>query len=275
MRRFIKMNLLIGILTLFIVGCSDNDGQGFASISVKLVDGPGDFDAVKVEVIDVMYKQTNDDDDDSGWESLNAENTGIINLMELTGGNNVVLVEDFAIPAGELEQMRLVLGENNTVHIGESSYPLKTPSGQQSGLKIKVNETLEENITYTFIFDFMVDQSIVMSGNSDNIILKPVINASIEANSGALSGIVTADGIAPVFQVEAQAWIEGGLEPSASALINENGEFVLYGLNDLQLYDIKFVPAADAGFSEKTIEDFEITIGTTIDIGSTELDPIT
>jgi hypothetical protein len=242
------------------------------------MDEPGDFEEVNIDVVDVMYKQSDDDDDDNGWESLEAINTGVYNLLDLTGGINVILVDDFDIPAGELNQIRLVLGENNTLKLeGEEAEPLKTPSAQQSGLKIKVNETLEENISYTFLLDFNVEKSIVMAGNSGNTILKPVINASIEANSGALSGVVNPlDAELPLeFMIEVQAWIDGGLEPAASAYVNQDtGAFVIVGLNDVQPYDIKVVPAADSGYSEKTLENpVEVTIGTTTDLGTIDLDP--
>jgi predicted component of type VI protein secretion system len=117
-------------------------------ISVRLVDAPGDFKAVNVEVVDVMIKMDDDNDDDSGWTSLEAENE-IINLLDFTGGISKVLVDRFAIPAGTLSQMRLVLGDGNTIVIEndleeDEEFDLKTPSAQQSGLKLKVNAVMKK-----------------------------------------------------------------------------------------------------------------------------------
>ena len=75
------------------------------------------------------------------------------------------------------------------------------------------------------------------------------------------------------FDVTVEAWIQGELEPAASTLINENGEFLLFGLNDVQTYDIKFTPAADSGYLVKMVIDIEAAIGTTKDMGTIELDP--
>ena len=264
-----KQIFIVALLVVFVYSCSENSNEsGPASISVKLMDNPGDYDAVNIEVIDVRYKQS-DDDGENGWESLDPINTGVYNLLELTGGLNVLLVDDFQIPAGELNQIRLVLGENNEVVIDEETFPLKTPSAQQSGLKLKVNETLEPNISYTFLLDFMVNKSIVMAGNSGNIILKPVINASVEANSGALSGIVSPVDVAVLIEV----WIEGVDEIVTSTTTNEAGEFLIVGLNDNQTYTITITPAEGSGYLVTELTEVAVEIGVTKDLGTIELVP--
>lgn len=144
--------------------CSDDDKptEGNARMSVKLTDAPGDYDAVYVDVRDVVIK-TNGSETET---SIGQVNAGVYNLLELTGGASVLLVDD-EIPAGTVSQIRLVLGDNNTVVIDGQTYPLATPSAQQSGLKIQVNETLQAGIFYEFILDFDVEESIVVQGNGN------------------------------------------------------------------------------------------------------------
>lgn len=195
-----KLKLIIPFLFLTIfVSCNDNNSsevnKGEPTISIRLVDGPGDYEAVNVEIVDVMIKMDNDNDDDNGWMSLEANNE-IVNLLEFTGGFSKVLVERFPIPAGTLSQMRLVLGDGNTIVIKDSNnedeeFALKTPSAQQSGLKLKVNTEIEEGFTYDFVLDFDVEKSIVRAGNSGNIILKPVLYVSAEASSGIIEGKIS------------------------------------------------------------------------------------
>ena len=147
MKTLKKINFFIFTLILIsFYSCSNsesgtNNMEGIApKISVKLVDAPGDFDEVNVNVVGVMIKM-DDSDDDSGWINLDMINTGIIDLLNLTGGVNQVLVDRFPIPAGTLKQIRLVLGDGNTIVIRNDSdepetFELKTPSAQQSGLKV-------------------------------------------------------------------------------------------------------------------------------------------
>jgi len=67
---------------------------------------------------------------------------------------------------------------------------LKTPSAQQSGLKLHVDANLEAGFSYTFVLDWDVQKSIVKAGNSGNYNLKPVIRAHTEINAGDISGMV-------------------------------------------------------------------------------------
>ena len=217
-----------------------------------------------VEIVDVMIKRSDDDDDQNGWESLDAINTGVYDLLELTGGINVLLVDGYQIPSGELNQIRLVLGENNSIVIDGETFPLNTPSAQQSGLKIKINETLETNIAYTFLLDFMVDESIVIAGNSGNINLKPVIRASIEANTGAISGQVL-----PA-SVQVEITTEVG-EDVVSTYTDDEGYFVLVGL-EAGVYDVTITPEEASGLDPIIIEGVEVAVGNTTTIETVNLE---
>lgn len=255
----------LALITVTLFNCSDddkdpeNETQGTSNITVKLMDEPGDYEHVYIDVIDVMVKVNDPVDDDNGWISLNPINTGIYDLLELTGGVNVLLAENYNIPSGTLNQIRLVLGEDNSIVIDGETFPLNTPSEQQSGLKLNVNQTLEPNIHYTFLLDFNVDESIVVAGNSGNINLKPVINASVEESSGAITGIITPSNI----QTEITA--TNGIE-TISTYADANGNFVLVGLS-AGTYMITITPEIDSGLSEQVIENIEVTIGSTTDLG--------
>lgn len=221
----------------FLFSCNDSNSDGAnkaaPTITVRLVDAPGDYEAVNVEIVDVKIKMDDDSDDDEGWMSLEANNE-IVNLLDFTGGISKVLVDRFPIPPGTLSQMRLVLGDGNTIVMKNENdedveYDLKTPSGQQSGLKVKINALIEEGFTYDYILDFDVEKSIVHAGNSGNIILKPVLYASAEASSGIVEGVVE-----PMEALPANVHViafEG--TPDAfeiSAITDENGAFALWGV---------------------------------------------
>lgn len=261
--KHLKSFFLLIIVIVF-VGCNESNTtsstQGNSRISVKLMDDPGDYENVFIDVFDVMVKFDEDDnDDDNGWQSLEAINTGIYDLLELTGGVNVLLVDDYEIPSGTLKQIRLILGEDNTIVIDGETFPLRTPSAQQSGLKILVNETLEGNYGYTFLLDFDVDESIVMAGNSGNINLKPVIRATVEASTGAISGHVT-----PI-DVQMEISATDGVD-TISAFSDEEGNFVLVGLPQGS-YTVIVTPDPVSGLTTQTIENVEVNVGETTDLG--------
>lgn len=259
-------NAISIILLLAIVGCSNSNNSNLesATISVKLVDEPGDYENVFVEVIDVMVKYGNDaenenedEDSENGWESLGIINPGIYDLLELTGGLSLELVDNEEIEAGTIKQIRLVLGENNSVVLEgeEEPRPLRTPSAQQSGLKVMVNQAIEAGFNYDFILDFDADASIIMAGNSGNINLKPVLRASLEVNSGILAGnILPAD-------IAVEITVASG-DVMASTFTNGQGDFEILGL-PAGIYTVTITPEEVAMLTSVTLEDIEIVVGET------------
>jgi hypothetical protein len=131
-------------------------------------DAPGDFQQVNVEVLRVEVHHGA-----SGWVML-PTNQGIYDLLTLQYNVTAVLVNQGTLPAGEIDQMRLILGSNNTVMVDSVYYPLATPGAQQSGLKINVNTDFAPDHTYELLIDFDARKSIVQQG-SGNYSLKPVI----------------------------------------------------------------------------------------------------
>jgi hypothetical protein len=262
--KFLKQITSI-IVLLLVLSCGDSDSSNTtetAKVSVRLVDDPGDYQNVFVEVIDVMVKydggSNDENDDDSGWESLGIINPGVYDLLELTGGLNLELVDDEEIETGTIKQIRLILGEDNSVVLeGETeARPLNTPSAQQSGLKVMINQAILAGFNYDFILDFDVDESIVMAGNSGNINLKPVLRASLEVNSGTLVGNVTN------LDVAVEVTVDNGQGLTASTMIDAAGNFEIPGL-PAGFYSVIVTPDPNAIplYQVLIIENVEIIIG--------------
>lgn len=261
--NYIKKLTLLSMISLAFLSCGKDDAsspaQGSSQISVKLMDAPGDFEHVYIDVVDVMVKVNDASDDEDSWQSLNAINTGVYDLLELTGGVNVLLVDDFEVLSGNLNQIRLVLGDDNSVVIDGETFQLNTPSAQQSGLKIQINETLLPNTAYTFLLDFNVDESIVIAGNSGNINLKPVIRASVEATTGSITGSILPLGV----QTEITA--SNGID-IISAYAGVDGNFILVGLTP-GIYSISVDPDPISGLSPFLIDNVEVTLENNTDLG--------
>ena len=49
---------------------SSSQSQGDPTISIRLMDMPGDYEHVFIDVQDVMIKYNDDSEDESGWQSL-------------------------------------------------------------------------------------------------------------------------------------------------------------------------------------------------------------
>lgn len=204
----------------------------------------------------------NASDGENGWKSLGNVTPQVYDLLELTGGVEALLV-DTEIPAGKISQIRLVLGENNSIVVDGQTHPLATPSAQQSGLKLNVHQDLVGGVKYTFILDFMVDKSIVVEGNG-GYSLKPTIRVITEAASGAISGMVNPFD----YQVEVSAVVG---EETIITLTNEEGKFMLHGV-PAGTYNVTFTPDEASGLTPKTVEGVNSVLGENTDMGTVELE---
>lgn len=258
MKNYFKNILCFVVLGVALVGCSNDNQNETAGFSVQLVDAPGDYEAVLVDVQGVEATVNGETID------LGPVETGIYDLLELTGGISAFLSEG-ELPTGDLNQIRLILGENNSLVIDGNEVDLKTPSAQQSGLKVNVHQTLEPGIFYEFILDFNVDKSVKELGNGQGYVLAPVIRATTVAESGTVTGIVT--------PAETQSLVtaSNGTEEISAYTDEESGEFLLYGV-PAGTYAITVTPDADSGLTDVTLEDIEVVKGESKDLGTITLE---
>ena len=160
---------------------------GKAMLSIRMTDAPGNFNAVYVDVQGVEIKGPQ-----IGTLNLPV-NAGIYNLLDFVNGTDT-LIAGGPVPAGKIEQVRVILGPNNSVVVDSVTYPLSTPSAQQSGLKLQVHRDFSAGLAYVVLLDFDAQQSIVQTGNG-RYILKPVIRVVDQAVSGAIAGSIVPDSV--------------------------------------------------------------------------------
>ncbi|SDW90633.1 DUF4382 domain-containing protein [Aequorivita viscosa] len=259
MRTLLKLSLIALVFVGFASCSSDDDAiksEGNAKLALRLTDAPGDYEAVYIDVKDVVIKYNGGQDD----VTLGI-NAGIYNLLELTAGVNVLLYDD-EVPAGAISQIRLVLGEENTIVVDGETLPLATPSAQQSGLKIQVNETLQPGVLYEFMLDFDVDKSIVSQGNG-GYSLKPVIRATTVAESGAISGKVF-----PAEVLTMVTAVNGSLE--ISSYTNLQGDFLLSGVPDGN-YTVTIQADLGLGIPPVIVENVTVVRGEVTSMGEINL----
>lgn len=260
---------LLAVLAIFAFSCSMEDdnaniSEGMARVNVFLVDAPADYDAVWVEVLGVeILPKGENENNGSAWINLGNEaaDDNMINLLELTGGNSARLGE-VEVPAGEISQIRLLLGDNNYLLKGEDRINLTTPSAQQSGLKIKIDKPLQAGIAYDIVIDFDAGRSIVRAGNSGMYILKPVLRAIAE-ESATIEGAVLPLEAGPINI----AAIIG--EDTVSTFASDNGSFMIRGLRAGN-YSLFIVPNEE--YQELLVEDVETALGQVTNVGTIELE---
>ena len=246
---------IAGIAMMLFSSC--NNQETTTSFVVRLTDSPGDYEIVNIDIQAVEVHS-----DNGGWMSLET-NVDVYDLLTLTNGVETVIAND-DLPAGKVSQLRLILGDNNSVVVDGESFPLTIPSGSESGLKLQIHADLTEGITYSVLLDFDAAKSIVATG-SGKYILKPVIKAITEAQDGAIQGSVL-----PAAESVAVYAIIGDDTVSTSYAAEGNADFFLGGLADGS-YKIGFDPGELSDYQKFIIEDVAVTIGKVTDIGETTL----
>ena len=161
-----KLIAIISITAcIFVISCKKESGS--TTLKVKLTDAPAAYDEVNVDIREVNIKV---DGDSAAWISLPTA-TGIYNLLEYQDGVDT-LISQAVITGAVIKEVRLVLGSENTIKVGSESFPLVIPSGSESGLKIKMNKTLNGGIDYLTL-DF--DAALSVSQEASGYKLRPVV----------------------------------------------------------------------------------------------------
>jgi hypothetical protein len=248
MKKIIFLGLIISI-GLFSCKKEESPFNGTSRLSFRLTDAPGAFEEVNVDIKGVQAI-VNDTVIDL------TVNAGIYNLLDFVNGKDTLLV-DQQIPSGKLSQIRLILGENNTLKTGGVVYALKTPSAQQSGLKLNVHADFFQGIAYEYVIDFDAARSVVNTG-SGMYILKPVLKVFTKSISGAIKGVVFPATARPAIYA-----ISSKSDSSSVYADSISGNYLFRGLAE-GVYKLSFVPVAP--YTGKTLTDVSVKNGSVTSI---------
>lgn len=184
--------------------------------NVHITDAPGPYEQVNIDLQAVEVTGGN-----GKTVTLNTT-AGIYNLLRFVNGQSI-LIATSTLNDANVKQIRLILGPNNTVVVGGVSYPLSTPSAEQSGLKLLINQTLTADIENNILIDFDANTSIIQTGNGAYK-LKPVLRTIVTEMTGNIKGSITPTNAFSVVTVTSSTNIV------YSSIVNSSGEFQILGL---------------------------------------------
>lgn len=270
---------LFAVLLMF--GCGGGGGGGGTStgtVNVSLTDSPAcGYDHVYVTVDHVEMSS----DNGSSWTTIPVSSSvnQPIDLLNLSNGALLSLGQA-PLAAGTYQQVRLVLKANGNsapwanslVLTGTTTpIPLTTPSAQQSGYKIVGPFTVKAGTLADLVLDFNACKSIVVAGNSNKYLMKPVVKAVAMVVSGSISGTTT-----PSAQVYAeQQSSTGPVIVIGTVADSTTGAFTLSPILESSTggtVDVVIVPPAPtsgtAGFATDIVQDVPVTAGAATSLGT-------
>ena len=216
------------VFGIFLNSCSsDSNDNGKYAYKVRMTDAPGPYEEVNIDLQAVEIIGS-----DGQTVTLNTT-AGIYNLLDLSNGISTAIATSELVDV-KASQIRLLLGTNNTVVLNGVSYPLATPSADQSGLKINVSQALLENVDNTILIDFDANTSVVETG-AGTYKLKPVLR-TVEANLvGNIKGTITPVGVLAVVTATSSSNVV------YSSSVNALGQFQVSGL-PVGVYSVTVTP---------------------------------
>ena len=239
-------------LSIAITSCNKDSGS-HTRLDVKITDSPGIYDAVFLNIKEIKVIT------DGEESSLTVASIPFDILRFRLGKDTLLASKD--VPSGRLQEIRLILNTTgNRVVVDGKSHDLSTPSGQSSGIKLKVHQELTAGVAYTLLLDFDAAKSIVLKGNGEYQ-LKPVIRAISQAVSGTLMGIVSPAESSPKIYA-----ITG--TDTVGTVSDAMGKFYFPGLT-AGTYKVVFSPVSP--FLTKTVDNVTITTGFSKDMGTVTL----
>jgi Domain of unknown function (DUF4382) len=149
-------------------GCSKKQQSQF---SVHLTSADCTYEQVNVDIREVWIKL---DKQNTGWFQLKT-NQGVYDILRFQNGMDTLLATG-NLPQANIQEIRFVLGTDNSVKVNNVSHPLTIPSEGVSGLRIKTSQALKSDKEHLTI-DFDAAASINTDGK-DAYKLIPVLSIS-------------------------------------------------------------------------------------------------
>lgn len=198
-------------------GTYTNNSGGSGTLSLSLTDAATDrYKAIYVTIDAIQVHLRGNESNPNNWLSVDMpESPMTVNLLELVNG----VREDLGLSdlgAGRYSQLRLIIGQtpdasinllsqahphaNYVIDHSDTAYPLKIPSGFNTGIKLVKGFRISANQTTELILDFDADRSVVEAGSSGKRLLKPTIAVQDASEYAIIEGVVRANSDSTVIE---------------------------------------------------------------------------
>ncbi|RPH71971.1 MAG: DUF4382 domain-containing protein [Myxococcaceae bacterium] len=162
-----------------LAGCGASSGYG--TLAVALTDAP----SPDVKGIVVTIETVTAHSEQAGWVTV-AHGPITVDLLALQDVSTQL--GEVSLPAGTVNEIRLILAEDGPQYVvltDDRHAPLKTPSGAESGVKLKGKFEVSACVKHTVTLDFDGKNSIAYhetGGPDPEWILRPVVHVKAEAD---------------------------------------------------------------------------------------------
>lgn len=189
------------------------------TFNVKMTDGPGDFEAMNVNIISVEAWH-----DSKGWIMLDQQNR-TVNILSLRNGTEMTLASKTNVDAGVYTKLRIKYGNTNKLTLNanllgsNNTVDLQWDGAQET--EVVINQQVSSSVGASVLLDFDVASSV--REQAGQYIIRPVITEIKDARTGA-QGRVQGSANAVVYFTDGQN--------TYSTYINAQGDFMIRGMKN-------------------------------------------
>ena len=256
--------LFFAVCSCFIlaaVSCNKDTSSTQATLELRLTDGPAMFEEVNIDVQGAEVHVNKDTASSSGWQTL-AITKGVYNILKLNNGIDTILGST-KLPLGDVSQIRLILGDNNTIKVDGKVLPLVVPSSDKSGLKLKFEKKLLAGVSYKVLMDFDAAKSVKEVKKGSEYKMKPVLRLITEANNGSIRGEIGTTTCKTI------VYAISGTDTLTSTYPSSTNRFVLQGLA-AGTYKVSVAPEGTS-CTGKTMDNVKVEVGKVTEVGKIQL----
>lgn len=246
------------ILMLSLVSCHETeDGQTKGTLRLFATDAPFNFEGIssaKITIGEIKLRE-------SGGKKVTVLSKDVtLDLLTLRNGL-VETLSEVELPSGKYDEILLIVTSAEVEMKNGRVFPLKIPSGSESGLKIFVKPAIPvtTGVNTDVLLDFDLSRSFVpvMNGKElKSFNFRPVVRATILDITGTVSGqVLDVTDETPVGG--ATIVVKKGNDEIITAVSDADGYFKILGL-PAGVYHI--VAEADQ-FGSLTIDSVPVTTG--------------
>jgi len=245
--------------------CEDPSSDQKALLNVILVDAPATWDSVFVSIlgveVDVRVQAR-----EASLETFFLEyKPGVkeIEVSALVAGEALLLARG-ELPVGNIEGIRMILGNDHSLWKNDRQYPLPLESADMEVIPLEFNQDLEFGVAYDVILDFDLERSINLISEDPFIFsLSPEVSAIPGIGSGEIEGRIQPTGLRPAVYA-----IVGS--DSISTQTNSSGVF-LFRLPE-GTFDL-YVDPKDSLYEGSILEDVPVLSNQQTEVGDIVLEP--
>lgn len=218
---------MITCLALSVIACDRGEERENGLVNFYLVDAPGDFDEVWVEVLGVELVP-------AGGERLFFDYVPankLVNVSLLVGDASLPIGRG-KVPIGEITQMALILGDDIFVKRQGERTDMQYVSSENKRVEFITNYNVLGGVSYDIYFDIDLAKSVTRVGK--NYTFNPVVRTFSNNSQATLTGSIR--------PVDARPFVYAMSETDTlTTLTNQEGKYTFRGLKSGP-YSIRIQP---------------------------------